>query len=141
MDAAQHIICQHIEAAEGEPMAYGKSDCAMWAAEILRELHGVDLARGWRKRYGSEAGAQRTLRRYGLLDPIERVTRRAGWASRDVASARPGDLGLMATAKGHACVVCFKVTSNAMWWVGRIDGGVTLTKTAPAYVWGPPCRQ
>ena len=141
MDSAERIVQRHIEAAEGEPMIYGKSDCAMWSAAILRDIHGVDLARGWRKRYGSKKGADRTLRGYaGLLVPVQRATGRAGWLPKDSADAQPGDLGLMTTVSGPACVVCYRATSHARWWVGRIDRGVAFTTAAPEYVWGSLCR-
>ena len=136
MDAAS-IIDRHVEMVEGEPIRWGRDDCAMWAAAVLRDLHGVDLGRGWRRRYRSETGAARVLRETNLLRSVHAATRKAGWVRRAPEYARPGDLGIISAATGDlACVVCLRGGAD-QWWAGRINHGATYARITPRYVWGP----
>ncbi|MFN3746709.1 MAG: DUF6950 family protein [Hyphomicrobiaceae bacterium] len=134
--AAADVIARAIEQAEGRPMTWGRDDCAMWAAAILRALYGIDLGRGWRCRYRSKAGAARVLGRRGLLPAVARTARRHGWRRIPVREAQPGDLGVYVTrAEGPACAISLDGPAS---WVGRIDMGVVLIKGPPGYAWRAP---
>lgn len=51
---------------------WGKLDCCLFCAEVVRELHGKDFATGWRARYRSKAGALRLMEEYGGVEGIVR---------------------------------------------------------------------
>lgn len=134
--AAADVIARAIARAEGQPIIWGKDDCAMWVAAILRELHGIDLGRGWRRRYRSKGGAARALGRRGLLPAVARTARRHGWHRIAPLTAEPGDLGVFATrSEGPACAISI---DGPRFWVGRIDMGVALIKGPPRYAWRAP---
>lgn len=140
MDAAD-IIDRHVELVEGHPIRWGRDDCAMWVAAVLRDLHGTDLGKGWRKLYRSEGGARRALDGGSLLKAVARTCRKHGWTRQAPSEAQPGDLGMFATvADGLACAVCLRGGSDP-WWVGRIEHGVSYVRKVPQYSWRPPCRQ
>jgi hypothetical protein len=139
---AADVIDRHVDAVEGEPIRWGRNDCAMWVAAVLRDLHGVDMGKGWRVRYRSEAGARRALNADGgLLKAVARAARRAGWRRIDPSKASPGDLGMFMTVEdGLACVVCLQGGDRPA-WVGRIDRGVSYVLRSPRYAWRPSkCR-
>ncbi len=135
---AADVIDRAIDAVEGTPMKWGRDDCAMWIAGILRELYGVDLGKGWRCKYRSEKGAARLLgaKGKGLTSAVARTARKHGWKRVDATEAEPGDLGVFLTREhGPACAVCLQRGA----WVGRVDYGVALVKNTPRYVWRAPC--
>ena len=132
------VIDRHVEAVEGEPIRWGRDDCAMWVAGVLRELHGVDMGKGWRRRYRSAAGASRALADTTLLKAVARATRAAGWARIAPDYAEPGALGMFTTThNGLACAVCLR-GGESPWWVGRVEGGVAYIAQVPTYAWRAP---
>lgn len=59
------ILMDHIEAAKTRPFSWGKMDCALFAADIVRALTGEDYAAEFRGRYSTSRGAATALTRYG----------------------------------------------------------------------------
>lgn len=47
------------------PFEWGVSDCALWAANWVRDITGRDIAEAFRGHYSSAPGAVRALKRYG----------------------------------------------------------------------------
>lgn len=140
MEAAR-IIDRHVELVEGAPIRWGRDDCAMWVAGVLRDIHKQDLGKGWRKLYRSEPGARRALKGGSLLRAVASTCRKHGWKRKAPSEAQPGDLGMFNTPeRGLACVVCLQGGPDP-WWVGRIEHGVSYLRHVPPYAWGPPCRQ
>ncbi|WP_336800797.1 DUF6950 family protein [Kaistia sp. MMO-174] len=59
-----------IEAHRRLPFAWGEHDCALFAADCIRAMTGLDLAIGFRGSYRSASGAQRALKRAGYHDLV-----------------------------------------------------------------------
>lgn len=57
-----------IEQRRREPFAWGRHDCALWAADAVLAITGTDLAKPWRGRYRSAAGAVRIIHQQGAAD-------------------------------------------------------------------------
>lgn len=113
-----------LRAAE-HPMQWGRDDCALWAADILRGVLGYDPAVRFRGRYKTRRGAVRVLGRAGLLGATRAAARRHKWTRISPQTARPGDLGLTWTAvSGHA-VLATVVCRATGWFVGRNEAGWT----------------
>lgn len=78
---------------------WGELDCCLFAADVLKELHGVDYAATWRGRYSSCFGALRMIARHGSL---------AGLVSSVFGNMQPpllarrGDLVIAAMPEGDA---------------------------------------
>lgn len=53
------------------PLAWGRWDCALHAADAVEVMTGVDLAADMRGRYTTAIGAQRALKRLGYADVVE----------------------------------------------------------------------
>lgn len=53
------LACQHA----ARPFAWGRSDCLLWALEVVRVLSGRDLAADLRGHYASALQARRLLHR------------------------------------------------------------------------------
>jgi len=49
-----------------QPFEWGRHDCALFAANAILAMTGEDLARGYRGRYRTAAGAARTLQKEGF---------------------------------------------------------------------------
>jgi hypothetical protein len=50
--------------------AYGRHDCALFAAGAVEAMTGADLAAGWRGRYRTLRGGLRVLRQAGFADHV-----------------------------------------------------------------------
>jgi len=80
------------------PFAWGVNDCALFAADCVLAITGVDLATGLRG-HRTARQALRTIRRHGDLFGI---ACRALGAARGVYDAREGDVLLVAMGKRTA---------------------------------------
>lgn len=100
------------------PFAWGSHDCALFAAEVVLAITGIDLAAEYRG-YSTEAGAAKILKRQGGLEGI--ATRALG-ESRSPLLARPGDVGLVMN-DGRECL---GVCTGATWHVPGTHGLVAL---------------
>ncbi len=79
-------------------MRWGEDDCALWCANVLREVLGFDPAARFRNRYTTARGYRRVLRHEGLAsleEAIDGVARQCGWPCIDPAEAETGDLGII----------------------------------------------
>lgn len=52
-----------VEGALHRPFEWGRQDCALFAADVVQAMTGVDPAREWRGRYSTRIGAARILRK------------------------------------------------------------------------------
>lgn len=123
--AVRDHLATQIDAAlarwDGEPMCWGRDDCALSIANLYVPVFGRDPAAEFRGRYRTQSGAKRVLGRGGLPRVLASVARRMRWRRIPVTEARTGDLGMVSTAEGPACVV-----RHRDGWVGRVDNGFTL---------------
>lgn len=86
----ENKLAAYIEAARHEPFAWGRHDCALWAALWVKECTGDDFATPWLGRYSTAKGAALSMRRRGY-DGVDAVAD-AHLAPRAVGLARRGDL-------------------------------------------------
>lgn len=86
-----------------QPFAWGKNDCALFAADWLAILMGTDYAAAQRGTYDTALGAARLLQERGGLEGIVDAT---GYARAPVAFARRGDLVLFDMPDGPTLGVC-----------------------------------
>ena len=82
------------------PLAYGQHDCALFAADAICAMTGVDLAATYRGRYDSLAGGLQLLARDGFADHV--ALARSHLAVGAVATAMPGDVAVFETDLGSA---------------------------------------
>lgn len=93
-------LTAEIERAAGLVFAWGRHDCATWAFDVRRRLTGHDAASEWRGRYGSAAGARRTLRRLGCGSVADLACRVMGDPLPSPLLAQRGDIVLAEDALG-----------------------------------------
>ncbi|MBL9046805.1 MAG: hypothetical protein JNK34_05755 [Tabrizicola sp.] len=101
-------------------LVYGEYDCALFAAEAVRVMTGLDLAAPFRGRYTTLEGGLRVLRRHGFADHV--ALARAELETIAVAAAMPGDLAVFAVDPVPALGV---VQGAAVYVLGR-NGGLGL---------------
>lgn len=53
-----------------QPFAWGRADCCLFAADVVRAMTGQDFAARWRGRYASAPGALRFVREAGGLQRL-----------------------------------------------------------------------
>lgn len=114
-----------IEAALERPFEWGEHDCALFAADAVKAMTGVDHASFWRGRYSIARGAMKILGRNGYDDHVAYVAAHLPEVHPAVADtgdivvieapdglalgvlvgaqiAAPGPAGLGFTSRGHA---------------------------------------
>ncbi len=137
---ARECIEAAIAAAAGRPMAWGRDDCCLWAAGIVRALTGSDPAAAWRG-YRTPGGALRRLSRGGVPAALAEAARAQGWPEIDCVDAATGDLGAVVSPSRRPFQGAAVIRLDG-WWVGREDGGVGfLPANAVTHAWRlPVCR-
>jgi hypothetical protein len=85
-----------VEEKRGSPFSWGNNDCALFTADWLILLTGIDCGASLRGGYNDGLGAARVLkRRGGLENLIERIMKQHGWEEIPVTLARRGDVALL----------------------------------------------
>jgi len=88
----------------GEPFVWGQRDCALWAADWIKERRGVDPATSIRGRYSTRLGCERFANRHGGLPAYaDEILTGAGLERTD--DPQPGDVGLIDTPDGPTVAV------------------------------------
>ena len=64
-DGWPEILHAEIEAAQDKPFAWGKCDCCLFAADVVKAMTGTDYASEFRGKYKTAKGAARALIKYG----------------------------------------------------------------------------
>jgi hypothetical protein len=89
---AEASIVAFLVESSGLPFEWGRRDCALWVADWIFRVRGIDLGAEFRGRYYSSIGCNRFLARHGgLLVLASRLFAWAGIEAIDPADARPGD--------------------------------------------------
>jgi hypothetical protein len=65
----ENLLAKHIAEAYDNPFKWGEHDCALWCAEWIRQLTGIDLAIDWRRQYSTEDELEALLRTRGYRTP------------------------------------------------------------------------
>jgi hypothetical protein len=58
----------YLDSIEGKPFAWGQLDCALFAADTVLAMTGVDLAESFRGRYSDQEGAAAAIKAAGADD-------------------------------------------------------------------------
>lgn len=90
---------EYIAAVEAKPFAYGRHDCAAFAAGAIKAQTGEDYYSGWRGKYRSGVAALRLLVKRGYADVQGPFTETLG-APVPVLRAMRGDIVSDGTAMG-----------------------------------------
>jgi len=117
---------------EGVPFKWGKHDCALFAADGVKAITGVDLAAEWRGKYRSLRGAMSVIDREGgtmagfVDDRLERMpvslAQRGDVVWREQEGPFGGALGMVAPGgvqagfPGKVGVVLAPLTSCSIAW-------------------------
>ena len=90
-----------------KPFAWGTNDCALFAADAILAMTGVDLAADYRGQYHGPAGAKLVLDSlvaqsggFDLASMITSLAVRQGWDQVDARMAQRGDLVLFEGGHG-----------------------------------------
>lgn len=124
-DKLTRAIDGAIERSMGVPMRWGRNDCALWVASIIRRGLGYDPAKDWRGKYYSARKAIAIMGKGGLPRALFKAAKRHGWTHIPVEKAAPGDVGLCQVANGDVAVVINRAPG---WWVGRVNFGYSMVR-------------
>ena len=147
--ALESAVVEGMARAEKSVMQYGVDDCALWVADIQRDVLGYDPAAHVRGRYKTRLGALRVTGAAGLLGQVRGIARRHKWKRIDPATAKPGDTGLAWTlievphvfwtedddgnrvqerGKREVATLATVICRSPGWFVGRNTGGFTAMR-------------
>ena len=116
-------LLRYASDAARRPFAYGRHDCALFAAGAVAAMTGEDPAAAWRGRYTTFRGGLRVIRKSGHTDHIAAAA--AWFAEIPPAFAQVGDLAVVPGDAGPA----LGVVAGAHVWVLRPDGLGTVPLT------------
>jgi hypothetical protein len=105
-------------ASAGE-MQWGRDDCALWCANILKDAVGYDGAERFRGRYRTRLGARRVLGAQGLAGALRAAARKHKWRRIKVGAEQVGDIGILMIGPVPVTVIC----RAPGWFVARIEMG------------------
>lgn len=109
-----------------EAAVWGRDDCALWVANILRAGMPGDPGRDFRRKYRSRSGAYRVIGKRGIVGIVREQARRFRWRRiAEPAKAEIGDIGVLKNPDGTQ-TVCLKYRGR--FWVAR---GVVGTAFLP----------
>ncbi|QUS39563.1 hypothetical protein RPMA_12485 [Tardiphaga alba] len=120
-----------MDAATQSEMVWGKDDCVLWCANILKVAIGCDPVSHIRGRYRTRIGARRLIGRRGLLPAARVVARKRGWR-RINEGEQVGDIGVAVLSGVLSVVIC----RAPGWFVGRNERGWTsMPSTNVRIIW------
>ncbi len=67
----ENLLSEHVAQANAKEFKWGEHDCALWCAEWVRKITGVDLALDWRRQYSTEAELDALLYARGYETPAD----------------------------------------------------------------------
>lgn len=130
--ALENAVVEGMARAEKSVMQYGVDDCALWVADIQRDVLGYDPAAHVRGRYKTRIGALRVTGAAGLLGQLRGIARRHKWKRIEPRAAKPGDTGLAWTliqvGKREVPTLATVICRAPGWFVGRNTGGFTAVR-------------
>lgn len=100
-------------------MQWGKDDCALWCANILKDALGYDGAERFRGRYRTRMGARRVLGQQGLAGALRASARQHGWRRIKVGTEQVGDIGILMLDSVPVTVIC----RAPGWFLARSETG------------------
>lgn len=109
-----------------KPLMYGHHDCALFAADAVQAMTGLDLAEAYRGQYSTIAEGLHLLAADGYEDHV--ALARAHFISAPIVAAMPGDLAVFETQAGRA----LGVVQGAAVYVLHADGILGLVALTEA---------
>lgn len=89
-----------------EPFQWGRLDCLLSLADIIKAAHGYDPAEEYRGRYWSLHGAMNATRNVGSFGgALQRAAHQFSWPEIAPRDARIGDVGLISNGTEPRCGV------------------------------------
>lgn len=125
-------LAAHLAASAGRPFAWGRHDCAIFAADCILAMTGEDPAAPFRGRYRSFKGGLKCLRKAGFADHVALATARL--EAVHPAYARAGDLAMIATPDGAA----LGIVQGHRIYVLRPEGLATVDLMQADRAWAVP---
>ncbi len=110
-----------IEKNQNTLFEWGKHDCSLFAADLIKEMTGTDLAEGLRGKYASFKGSLRVIKEQGFKDLAELLDSKLG-VQIPVKMAKRGDVVLLKTDKQKAAGIV--AGANAV--AAGVDGVVLV---------------
>jgi len=98
-------LMELIRDSEDRPFEWGVFDCALFAADAVNAITGVDLAADFRGHYSTAKGSVKALKKYGAGDLESTWTELLG-PPIDIRQAGRGDVVLVESIYGPAVAVC-----------------------------------
>ena len=100
----EKLLAEHVEQGRDKAFAWGKHDCALWCADWVSKVTGIDHAAEWRGQYTNETELNKLLRArgYGSWEAVADACA----MSRPLMLARRGDILL------HPCGTLGICTGN-----------------------------
>ncbi|MFN3077472.1 MAG: DUF6950 family protein [Alphaproteobacteria bacterium] len=127
------LLNDALMAASERPFSWGRHDCCLFAADIVRAMTGEDAAAPFRGRYGTKRGAMRALKAFaggGLPEAVRAIAKHHGWEELSpVALAGRGDLAMLDTEDGPSLAICI---GSRVAMAAR-DGGVAFLPLGSCY--------
>lgn len=121
-DVTRQALERALGAAMGSAgeMQWGRDDCALWCANILKDALGYDGAERFRGRYRTRIGARRVLGQQGLAGALRAAARKHKWRRIKVGQEQVGDIGILMLMDTPVTVICrapgWFVARNEMGW-------------------------
>lgn len=100
-------------------MQWGRDDCALWCANILKSALGYDGADQFRGRYRTRLGARRVLGKQGLAGALRAAARKHKWRPIKIGAEQVGDIGILVLGDVPVTVIC----RAPGWFVARNEAG------------------
>lgn len=106
------LLAEAIETARNAPFAWGKHDCALFAADVVLAITGSDPAEAVRGRYRSQSGAGRALKKLGCKN-LEAAATKALGQPLPPRRLQRGDVALLDLPTGPTLGICVGATVAA----------------------------
>lgn len=113
-----------VERAETNYAEWGKDDCVLWCANVLRDGAGIDPVPTIRGKYDSLAGAHKMIGKQGLAAGMRYRARKFGWKRVDPKKAQIGDLAVFKdeATGAQSCVLKYR----GRFYIARGWAGISL---------------
>lgn len=122
-----------IEKNRGRAYAYGRWDCLMMPAAVVKAVTGKDHGRGHRGQYRSPASASRYLRSLGFDSPAALLD--SLFVAKPIGFAQRGDIVLCKTDSGDNPGVCMGGHALVVGQQGEAEGLVRVPRELWLKAW------
>lgn len=129
-------MAEYLRSAAAEPFAWGRSDCAFFAAGWVSLRTGIDVAAPYRQRFSSSSGSRRIVREAGgIVGLATEIAAAAGLARTEAPTA--GDVGVIESAAGQIFAIRGATGDR---WVAKHRRGVVAGPAPFVAAWHVPGR-